>query len=414
MESLTEKLKSLGVRVGARGYQSLIRYNNIFPIEKVIKGEEDLTPFGSTFIVQKGYPGNYHHGKTTLCMDLDLEILAQWIRSKQLAEFDLKDYVFLDTETSGLSGGTGTFVFMIGLGFHTETGFKLIQLFLRDPSQEMALITSLNRLIDSFSAVVSFNGKSFDIPILNTRCVLNGFSSPFSIIEHVDLLHLARRLWRNRLPSRALVDLESDIIRFSQSQEEVPGWMIPRVYFNYLRTGDARPISGIFYHNSIDILTLAVLFNGIIRMINNPLGDLPIHSLDLISIAHLYEDLGHLDIAGKVYERCLQQDLPELYFQHTLNRFALLNKRKGNWNYAIQLWQMATEFKHIEAGIELAKYYEHKEKNYVEAQKWTKLALEWSIETDDNIMPPTCNKELISDLNWRLTRLSRKEDPQIN
>ena len=141
---------------------------------------------------------------------------------------------------------------------------------MRDPGQEAALLAALDQWLAEFDVIVTFNGKSFDVPLLNSRFLMNGITTPFERYEHVDVLQIARKLWRDRLPSRALGELEKEIIHFYRTGDDIPGWMIPQVYFDYLRSGDARPLAGVFYHNVIDILTLAALFGHIGAMLNDP------------------------------------------------------------------------------------------------------------------------------------------------
>jgi uncharacterized protein len=160
----------------------------------------------------------------------------------------------------------------LGLVSVLKQVFRLIQLFMRDPGQEQALLASLARILAPFKVIVTFNGRGFDVPLMKARHVMNGIPHPFDNLEHIDLLPVARKLWRNRLPSRALKSLEVDILQLPRTAEEVPGYLIPEMYFDYLRSGDARPLSGIFYHNGMDILSLAALFNFVNDLLVDPLS----------------------------------------------------------------------------------------------------------------------------------------------
>jgi tetratricopeptide (TPR) repeat protein len=283
--------------------------------------------------------------------------------------------LFLDTETSGLAGGTGTYAFMIGVGYRTEEGFELLQFFMRDPSQESAILAALDELASHFDVVVTFNGKSFDIPLLNTRYTLNGLTPPFAPFQHIDLLHLARKLWRDRLPSRALGELENAILNVGRTREDVPGWMIPEMYFEYLRSGDARPLANVFYHNAIDILSLAALYNHVAGLLNDPLQTAADSGFDLAAIARLYEEMGRIEEAAQLYASSLDRgDLPEEFFFKTIERYALLRRRQGEWDKAVQLWRQAAEHGELFACIELSKFYEHRERNYTEALRWANFA----------------------------------------
>jgi uncharacterized protein YprB with RNaseH-like and TPR domain len=410
MESLSDKLKSMGVQVGTNNLPASKPRTKSYPIDEVVQGQEVTNPFGNSFLVRSDYPIDYSQGSVILSANHNLSIIGQWGKSNILDQIDPYSIVFLDTETSGLAGGTGTFAFLIGLGFRTEQGFSVVQLFMRDPGQEPALLAELTRIIDPFEAVVTFNGKSFDIPLLNTRHVLNSISTPFQSIDHIDLLPLARRLWRNRLPSRALGDLETYILNVGRTQDEVPGWLVPQIYFDYLRTGDARPLAGVFYHNAMDILSLAALFNYVAVLLNNPLEITDLDSLDIVAIARLYEELGHIENAIIFYELGLQQGLPREHFLQTLQRFALLYRRRGEWESAIQLWQKAAEYEQIDACIELAKYYEHHQRDYLQASYWVQIAL----TTLENVrLTSSERKHVLHELEHRKYRLVKKQDPSI-
>ena len=377
MESLSDKLKSLGVRVGANNIKSDKPARNEFPIEQVIQGVDFSTNLGIVFVVEQFFPLDFRHGTESIFKNnISLDVLARWARKPHISLIKPAQFIFLDTETTGLSGGTGTFVFMVGLGYQSDESFHLVQLFMRDPSQETAFLTALNHFINSFEVVVTFNGKSFDVPLLNTRHILNGFSSPFTEMEHIDILPLARRIWRNRLSNRALSNLEIEILGVERTQAEVPGWMIPELYFEYLRTGDARPLAGIFYHNANDILSLAGLFYYLAKMLGDPSADPALPGLDMAALARLYEEIEDLLMAAQLYERSLDQGLPRNFYLETLSRFALLYRRQGNWDGAIYLWKKAAEQEQIEACVELAKYYEHNQRDYIEAIKWTQIAID--------------------------------------
>jgi uncharacterized protein YprB with RNaseH-like and TPR domain len=382
-DDLFDKLKSLGVQLGAGQMKTSPKQRQSdYGIENVVKGYDFQTAYGLTYLVQEQYPADYMHGLISLCADREMDVLAAYSGTPRITQRDGYNVVFLDTETSGLAGGTGTYAFLVGIGFRTPTGFEVMQFFMRDPAQEPSLLAALDQWLARFNVVVTFNGKSFDLPLLNTRYIMNGFSSPFGGFEHVDVLHVARKLWRDRLPSRALGELEKEIIQFYRAGEDIPGWMIPPLYFDYLRDGDARPLAGIFYHNAHDILSLAALYSHIAGILKDPLNLAAGYGFDLAAIARLYEDMGWIGQAAQLYERSLELgDLPEEFFYKTIERYALLHRRNGNWEKAAQLWKKAAEHGQVFACIELAKYYEHHERNYVEALQWSKKALE-SLEID--------------------------------
>lgn len=407
-KSLSDTLKSLGVSLGTRNLpvkpQPKIHQNG-YGIEKVVNGFDFTTEFGQTFIFEGKYPRDYYHGVVPLCENCQLEVLSAWSSATRMTDPDIRNVVFLDTETTGLMGGTGTYAFLVGIGFRSDEGFRLVQFFMRDPSLERALLAALQQWLNTFDVVVTFNGKTFDLPLLNNRYTMNGLPSPLSRFEHVDVLHLARKLWRDRLPSRALGDLEKEIVRFFRTGEDIPGWMIPQLYFDYIRSGDARPLGGVFYHNAIDILTLASLFNHTSTLLTDPIHQAVHSGLDMAAIARLYEELGWFDRAAALYEASLGQGLPEEFFFKTIDRYALLCRKHGEWQQAVRLWHKAAEHGYWSACVELAKYYEHQERNYEEALRWTQEA----IALLPNFFRFGYTRRAQEDtLNRRMARLQRK------
>jgi uncharacterized protein len=376
MDSISDRLKSLGVQLGPKNVSPEPTSHTLdnWPIEKVVPGHEHPTIFGPAFVTEQEFGLDYAHGLIHLHTFPKLNMLAQWGRTPHVPHLSAQQIVFLDTETSGLAGGTGTYAFMVGLGFFCPSSFKVLQFFMRDPSDEAAILAALVELLAPFHAIVTFNGKSFDVPLLKTRFLMNGIAEPFSTLEHLDLLHLARRLWRSRLESRAMGDLEKEIIGFFREQAEVPGYLIPQYYFEYLRTRDSRPLSGVFYHNAIDIVSLAALFVHMADILEAPQKTV-LPSLDIAAIARLYEESGRLEDAAILFEYSLTQGLPQDFYISTLQRFAILRRKQGKMDLAVSLWGKAAEQNYMPAFIELAKYYEHTLKDYDSALSWTKQAV---------------------------------------
>lgn len=405
MESLEDKLRALGVSIGVKNLIPKPPVERRRPIDTVIEGKDFETPFGSIFVVTQDHPQEYHQGNVALSQELDLDPFAVIGRVESLKNYQPGQFVFLDTETSGLAGGSGTFAFLVGIGFRNETGFRLMQLFMRDPADERALIFTLEKLLAPFAVVITFNGKTFDIPLLKTRYILNGFTPAFDDMTHVDLLHIARRLWRNRLESRTLGNLEVEILGVTRGEEEIPGWLVPQLYFDYLQNGDAAPLEGIFYHNAMDVLSLAGLFNVVAQMLSAPLDNPSSHNLDLVAIARLNEEAGQVEQAIELYERCLSYDLPQPFFLQTLYRYAAIYKRRGDWQAALALWEKATQFGQVEACIELAKFYEHRQRDFQIALNWTESAVQFLQTSRDH---PARMQEWRADLQKRKTRLLGK------
>ncbi len=374
-ESLSKQLKNLGMELGKSKSLSK-RPRDQHPIEEVVQGRFWDVIYGQVFCHEEFYKGQYFHGKKPLLPSVPITTLCQWANADQLTRADLMDFIFLDTETSGLAGGTGTYAFEVGVGRFTEDGFQLAQFFMRHPGEEPALLAGLTEFMHDMKAVVTYNGKSFDIPLLNTRYTLMGMSSPFENIAHFDLLPLARRLWRIRLESRTLSNVEGKILGVQRGDEEVPGYLIPDMYFDYLKTQDARPLAGIFYHNAIDILSLAALYSHMAFLLHDPHSDQIHHGEDVVALARFFESMEDIDQAQGLYERALSSDLQEDLYWDTIERYSFLLKRKGEWKGAITLWEQAAQNNGLYAYEELAKYYEHQVKDLQTALGWTQQALE--------------------------------------
>ena len=346
-----------------------------YPIDTVIEGDLRATPNGEVYQVEKLYPLDFNHGNFSLGLGSPMQMVAAWARDERISALKPDQFAFIDTETTGLAGGSGTYAFLVGAGRFEPQGFRLAQFFMRDPSDEPALLHALKSFLAPCEALVSFNGKSYDLPLLQARYITNGALFPWQGSAHLDLLHLARRLWRERLPSRTLGYLEEHILGETRTGEDTPGWMIPQLYFDYLRSGDARPLKGVFYHNAMDILTLAVLTEHTAHLLADPLDGRVEHALDLLAIGKLNEDLGNLDQAARIIERGLSQELPKEAAQQARKRLSFIQKRRGEMPLAISLWWQAAADREIYAHQELAKFYEHSEKNFDEALRWTEAAL---------------------------------------
>jgi uncharacterized protein YprB with RNaseH-like and TPR domain len=410
MSDLSDKLKALGVNIGP-DHLSNQKKPGKYSLDRILSGDVRFTPFGETYVVESHYPAGYRHGPYSLLEDPPRQALANWAQDQRVALGDLDSFAFIDTETTGLSGGAGTYAFLIGVGRIVEGGFLLEQFFLRDPSEEPAQLAELESFLAHCQTLVSFNGKAFDIPLLVTRFISQGVKPPFSEFAHLDLLHLSRRLWRYRLSNRALGSLEVHILGTQRTQEDVPGWMIPQMYFDYLHSGDPEPLKKVFYHNAMDILSLAALFIHTSQLLADPLNANLEHSVDMIALARLYEDSGNLDMAEQLYRHGLEHahhhtdEMPEEVYLTAIMNLARLYKRQTEWDKACNLWELAADHREIEAHIELAKYYEHQRKEYQPAIRWTAAAKEIVLSATNN---PLLSSRWIGEIDHRLNRLNRK------
>lgn len=374
-ESLADRLRSLGVQTGAKIQPPPPK--NRTGIEGVVDGTYVQTTYGEVFKADVINEINYTHGNVKFRYTEISPRLVKWAGGKEsLESLDLFSTLFLDTETTGLAGGTGTLPFMVGAGRFTPSGFVTSQIFTRNPSEERAQLELLDSMMSGVTSIVTYNGKSFDIPILKTRYVMNSLPSPFSDILHFDLLPLSRRLWRRRLESRSLKDIETEVLGFARSQMEVPGWEVPVIYFNYLRTGDPSQLARVFYHNAIDIQSLAALFLYINRMAENPVAFEKLPALDTLSMAIQLESSGEVDRALSIYEQLINVELPEVYSVELKLRYAKILKQTGSFDHAADVLNSGEEFNDLRVLIQLAKVLEHQRRDYAKALETTERALE--------------------------------------
>jgi hypothetical protein len=295
---------------------------------------------------------------------------------------------------------------MVGAAFFEDDAFVVRQYFLRDHGDEPAMLILLADLLASRPAVVTFNGRSFDLPLLDTRYLMNRMDDRAGDLRqrpHVDLLPPSRRLWRSRLSSCSLASLEESILGVHRSHEDVPGWAIPGLYLDYLRSGDARELLRVFYHNRIDMLSMVTLAERIIRQFSrSPAGDEP---LDALSLARWQIALDMAAEAEANLRQLLVDDIALDVYQQALGQLAWLLKRRDRRAEAVPLWQQmaVTSFDDVSAHVELAKYYEWHDIQLDAALHWTAQALALK-----DSMDPARAEIAIAELTHRRTRLERK------
>ena len=370
--NLSDRLKRLGVQLGI-SQSSQEKSGKVAPLEELVPGRNLKTIFGEIFSLNHSYPEHHQHGHLPLKPLTSHDWLAQWAKAPSTP--DLESLVFLDTETTGLSGGTGTMPFMIGAGRFIADQFVVEQFFVRNPAEETAQLAALSEFVEGVEGIVTYNGKSFDMPIINTRYIMQRLSNPFTAAAHFDLLHFTRRIWKSRLGQCNLGNIETQILGFQREQADIPGYLVPDFYREFLFTGDATHMPGIFYHNEIDVLSLSALFSWLAAILEDPSDDRFTEPGDLLSVGRVLEILEREPLADQVYSSARLQQLEETDRQKSLLLRARLQKRTGNLQEASRLWQEAAALGAIEALIELAKYYEHHLRHYEDALRFTEQAL---------------------------------------
>lgn len=328
------------------------------------------TPLGPVLrrVVRHG-PAHQVGRATTSAVVADPRLLSLLALDPSLAEVDLRRALFFDTETTGL-GGAGSMAFLLGLGCFSDDGtFVLEQLLLDDPAVEPALLARLREVTAEAALYVSFNGKSFDWPLLQSRCIMNR-QPALEARPHLDLLHVARRVHKRRLARTHLRALEEEVLGFARGEGDVAGADIPAHYAHYLRTGDAGALEGIIEHNGWDVLSMAAL----VGVYGEPLGTLS--GLDLLGVAETLQRARELDGALSLVERVLESE-PSVDALHVR---AKLHKARGDRARALVDFEaIVTEVSDPKVCLELCKLYEHHAKDY---QKALELLAQGTGETD--------------------------------
>lgn len=402
--------------------------------------------------------GTHHLGAVLKQAPTALSRIFPSFRLDKISSFH--DALFLDTETTGLGTGASVYAFMVGIGtFETwreagatsdedvtreqddrsalshPTHFVLRQFFMRNPAEELALLRQLAAELKRKQLLITFNGRSFDAPLLRSRFRYNRPFLPDTALDfgllsedapHLDLLLPARRLWRRRLNSCRLAYLEEAILHYRRTEDDVPGYLIPQLYADYVRTGDSADMERVFYHNREDILSmvslatqLAVAFDrSHASQQTDRAGRKPeaehesnaaLQGQDWLSLGATYERVQDWDLAEPAYRRALDSvanhaDRSEVFF-----RLGRLQKRQGRWQEATETWQLwltSVPGNNPVPYIELAKYYEWQVRDYEQAEMWTAWALHNLRQEESKF----AWSRTIGELEHRLRRIRRKKE----
>ena len=299
-------------------------------------GEIESTPLGSHYVMRARYPSDYFHGKVRLSRlsSIEVEFLMHLMRDSGAVP-SRDRIVFLDTETTGMQNGAGICPFLVGLGYFAGDEFHILQYFLRDFDDEPSMLHALREWMKPFEMVVTYNGAAFDIPLLESRFTLARLDSPFHNMSHLDLLFTARRLWRNGHGSCRLTALEGELLGFLRGPD-VPGSMIPRVYFDYLHSRSGSRLNGVFSHNIYDVVSLAALtVHACDRVTLEPaLLDDP---LDLYSLARILQNSTMWRRSIQLYEMALSGGIPEPARRKALENLSIVCRRTGDHGRAFEL-----------------------------------------------------------------------------
>ncbi len=408
MSSLSDKLKDLGVQVGTNQIPTPShKSTSAQSLVDVLSGSWESTTRGDCFVVRKNIPPETVHGQVKLSGPPDMIFFEQLTQLKGISKVPPESFLFIDTETTGLSGGAGTYAFLIGAAKYKKDSLHFAQFFLQDPASESAQLAALESFSANSKIIISYNGKSFDLPRIKTRYRYHGWPDPFDEIYHLDLLHFVRRLWKSQLPSCTLSDLETQILGLQRNNLDIPGWKVSDHFFEYLHTNDPTPLENVFYHNEVDVISLAALLDYLSHRLSSPLDGKYENFTDLISIGkyfyslRLYEQTKHVLLAALSNPEFSDESV-------LLGKLCLAStfKKTGDYSAAAPIWKECAEMGSFEALIELAKYAEH---NLADIE----TAIHWTLSAIDSLhsFPPDKQSILSHQLDHRLQRLKHKAKP---
>lgn len=374
------------------------------PLEHVVNGEEAQTAYGSFFVSRGAAIPDEVHGHARIC-DLacvNMEAAAILSGSRMAGETSIEDGLFLDTETTGLMGGTGTFPFLIGLGWFESDSFVTCQLFARDFSEESAMLRYLSELASSKRFLVTFNGRAYDLNLLATRFILNRCLDTLTSLPHIDLLHPSRRILAHRLENARLSTIEAHVLGVER-EGDVPGFEIPQRYFDWLRSRDGRVLSDVFRHNRLDIVSMASLLWYLADLIE-PSREASRNHGDLLRVAVMIHEHGDSERAGRMLEALVSSRHSNVAAS-ARQSLSLMHKREHRWEEAAAIWQDLLEsgeciFFAVE---ELAKYYEHHTREFGKALGLVKRLLDGD---------PALSEAERESAEHRLLRLLHKASPR--
>jgi uncharacterized protein len=339
-------------------------------------------------VIDRKYAPGYRHGHVAVMDSLppwpQFPVLAAPACAVQCAP----KVLFVDLETTGLAGGAGTYAFLVGLAWFDGTVFRTRQFFLSSYTAERALLVAVAGNAADAGAVVTFNGKSFDMPLMETRFVLHRMATPFAALPHVDMLHPARRLWRSddedgMSGGCRLATLEEALCGHRRDGD-VPAFEIPSRYFHYVRTGDARPLAAVFEHNRLDMLALALITAHASQLLDQGAAAAQT-AREAVGLGGLYERAGMSVQACACYVRADELPGEVATYAEALRKYAVLSRRARRYDEAAGAWRRALGLRRCppaiarEAMEALAVHHEHRARNFHEARRFAMRSLQFNI-----------------------------------
>ena len=368
------------------------------PVEQVLGGEILETDAGGVLAVHHDVPLTETYGPVAVAemaatAPANLRLLAPALGG----DVDPRGLLFLDTETTGLAGGTGTYAFLVGVARVTGDRLRVTQLFMRDLDEEPALIAALAPLLERATAIVTFNGGGFDVPLLETRFILQRRRWPASL-PHLDLMRPARRVWGEWLDDCRLGTLEQRVLRVRR-ERDVPGYAIPSLYFEFLRRRTAGPLRDVLAHNRHDVLALVGLLGWLCRALD---GAGPLTAYEHAGLGRLWERTD-IERACLAYEAALAAGLDDPAAHAVRLRLARWEKRRARWAEARALWETVARGGAFDPRPweELAKFHEHRARDLSQARAIVVRAIDLAGASG-------AAARVIEAFTYRLARLERR------
>lgn len=389
-------------------------------VADVLGGQVVSNSFGRALVVDRRYESDRFHGTRRVeeCVVEDSESLRLLDPTLPPPDGAGERTVFVDLETTGLSGGAGTVAFLVGCGWFDMGAFQVRQFLLTSFASERALLDAVASCFDAASLLVTYNGKTFDVPMMETRWMFHRMRMPLESVRHFDMLHPARRLWRNRDDARTTTSLDGDSggCRLSTLERvlcdvtrigDVPGMEIPGRYFRFLRTGDARPLEPVLEHNRLDLISLAAVSAHAVQLVEEGPGRCR-DAAEAVALGKVYERAGCIERAIDAFRKGADEPSASVDVRaEAIYRLGLRLRRDRRFAEAADCWRRLMEMKDSRYGRRstllgplrqyaaeaLAIHHEHRERDYEEARELTLQLLE---ESDEDAT------------RHRLTRLDRK------
>jgi len=378
--------------------------------------------FGEHLAIRNWFstPEFFQPSSTTL--DLLCHARGDPVQSKTRSAIENPEkWLFLDTETTGLTGGAGTCAFLAGVAWWDAGGLQVEQFFMREFTEEYSILCELAARLGERPVLVTFNGKTFDWPLLENRFTLTRSIRAPKLAAHLDLLHPARALWKLRLGSVRLTELESRVLDAPRlgwhRLDDVSSAMIPQYYFDYLRGGPVEPLAGVVRHNQMDLRGLAALFCKINEMLSESSeAGKEIESLDLFGLSRFLHRRGDTQRAQSACAEAVAMGLPDEFRPEAVRNLALMARRSGEHARAAALWEelLCSPDHCFRACEQLAIYSEHRLHDVPGAIEYTRLALERIRALRlrcENMLDTGRLARLEQRFRHRLTRLQLRERP---